>query len=222
VVTTIENNIGTTYFGKPSSNIFSIGPNLNLDDTPYFYINSSGNVGIGTTSPDAKLDVHGDVEISGTTSGATLLNIIGSSGQLFSVTDNLIGDIFSVNDISGVPILTVNSNDRVIVDGVLEINSFIFNSLTSGTHTVAEFDETLGSAAYFDYYVTDGSGRIRCGTVMAVWNGTSTEFTETSTKDLGGSTAAVTFTVGLSGGNVQLRAAISGDTWTIKTGIRII
>ena len=67
-------------------------------------IDSAGNVGIGTTSPNAKLDVQG------------------TQGQLFSVTDDLSGDIFSVADISGVPILNVNSSGLVTVDGTSYFN----------------------------------------------------------------------------------------------------
>ena len=46
-------------------------------------------------------------------SGSTILDIQGSQGQLFSVTDSLSGSLFSVNDISGLPILQVSSNDSV-------------------------------------------------------------------------------------------------------------
>ena len=63
-----------------------------------------GNVGIGTSTPNAKLDVQG------------------TQGQLFSVTDDLSGSIFAVADISGVPILDVNS------DGTIQ-----FSDLGAGT-----------------------------------------------------------------------------------------
>ncbi len=43
-------------------------------------------------------------------SGGTVADIQGSQGQLFSVTDDLSGSIFAVSDISGVPILDVNSS----------------------------------------------------------------------------------------------------------------
>ena len=43
-------------------------------------------------------------------SGGTVVDIQGSQGQLFSVTDDLSGSIFAVSDISGVPILDVNSS----------------------------------------------------------------------------------------------------------------
>lgn len=46
-------------------------------------------------------------------SGSTILDIQGSQGQLFSVTDSLSGSLFSVNDISGVPIMEVFSDNRV-------------------------------------------------------------------------------------------------------------
>jgi hypothetical protein len=46
-------------------------------------------------------------------SGSTILDIQGSQGQLFSVTDQLSGSLFSVNDISGIPIMEVFSNNTV-------------------------------------------------------------------------------------------------------------
>ena len=42
--------------------------------------------------------------------GGTILDVQGSQGQLFSVTDSLTGDLFQVSDISGDPILNVNSS----------------------------------------------------------------------------------------------------------------
>ena len=63
------------------------------------------NVGIGTSTPNAKLDVQG------------------TQGQLFSVTDDLSGDIFSVADISGVPIMNVNSDGTSYFDGNVGIGT---------------------------------------------------------------------------------------------------
>ena len=53
----------------------------------------------------------------------TVVDIQGTAGQLFSVTDSLTGDLFSVSDVSGVPILNVNSSGTVEVDGTLNVNS---------------------------------------------------------------------------------------------------
>ena len=61
------------------------------------------NVGIGTTTPTAKLDVN-------VGSSVTAFNVSGSEGQLFSVTNNLTsGSIFEVNDVSGMPSIDVNA-----------------------------------------------------------------------------------------------------------------
>jgi hypothetical protein len=54
-------------------------------------------------------------------SGGTILDVQGSVGQLFSVTDSLTGDLFAVSDISGIPILNVNSSGAVDIDGTLAI-----------------------------------------------------------------------------------------------------
>ena len=53
----------------------------------------------------------------------TVLDVQGSQGQLFSITDSLTGDLFSVSDISGVPILNVNSSGAVDIDGTLTIST---------------------------------------------------------------------------------------------------
>ncbi len=70
--------------------------------TPVIQINE-GNVGIGTSTPNAKLDIQG------------------TQGQLFSVTDSLTGSIFAVSDISGVPIFDVNSSGVSYFDGKVGI-----------------------------------------------------------------------------------------------------
>ena len=53
--------------------------------------------------------------------GGTVVDIQGSQGQLFSVTDDLSGSIFAVSDISGVPIFDVNSSGVSYFDGSVGI-----------------------------------------------------------------------------------------------------
>ena len=73
----------------------------------------TGNIGIGTTSPSSKLEVYA--------SGSTVLDIQGSQGQLFSITDDLTGDLFTVSDISGVPIFNINASGTSNFDGNLNL-----------------------------------------------------------------------------------------------------
>ena len=51
----------------------------------------------------------------------TVVDVQGTQGQLFSITDSLTGDLFSVSDISGIPILNVNSTGIVTIDGSLQL-----------------------------------------------------------------------------------------------------
>ena len=66
-----------------------------------------------------------------TGSGGTLLDVQGSVGQVFSITDSLTGDIFSVSDVSGIPILNVNSSGKVEIDG----NATFAGTIDSGSIT---------------------------------------------------------------------------------------
>ena len=56
-------------------------------------------------------------------SGGTVVDIQGSQGQLFSVTDDLSGSIFAVSDISGVPILDINSSGLSTFSGSLKVGA---------------------------------------------------------------------------------------------------
>ena len=53
------------------------------------------------------------VQGSGSTGDNTILDVQGNQGQLFSITDSLSGSLFSVGDISGIPILEVFSDETV-------------------------------------------------------------------------------------------------------------
>jgi len=89
-------------------------------------------------------------------SGSTVLDIQGSQGQLFSVTDDLTGDIFSISDISGVPILNVNADGTTTIDGTLTLTTdetldstsdTSIKFLTRDSNGVVKY-HTLGSNAF--------------------------------------------------------------------------
>jgi len=111
---------------------------------------------------------------------------------------------------------------KVTPEGVVQFNTVSLSGLTGNTITVS-FDKTIGSAYFFDYYVSDqGTSASRSGTVTAVWKGTTVEFHETSTPDILGSTLGIEFSVAISDPNIQLTAEITSGTWDIKIGTRAI
>ena len=98
-------------------------------------------------------------------SGSIILDVQGSQGQLFSITDSLTGDIFSVSDISGIPIFNINSDGTGTQDGNFNVtgnitasgsNSTITGSLygNSSTSTKLETARTIAGVSF------DGSTNI--------------------------------------------------------------
>ena len=82
--------------------------------------------------------------------GSTILDIQGSQGQLFSVTNSLVGDLFTVSDISGVPILNVNSSGLVTVDGDQTVDGHI--KMTTGSSTGKFAVMSTGVHSSYDFY----------------------------------------------------------------------
>jgi hypothetical protein len=203
----------------------------------------SGNTLIGTsTNSIYKLDVSGSTRVRGNTiisattstaSGSTLtvvgsgstqpiFTVQGSSGELFSVTDSLIGSLFSVNDISGLPILEVFSNNTVLMGTYLapSLNTTSIVTANSGTTTVYTIPQSAYTGAFFEYTVSDGIN-LRAGNIMSVWRGTTVNFTETQTTDIG-STSGLTFTMSANTSNVILQTSATTNNFIVKTIIRSI
>jgi hypothetical protein len=115
-------------------------------------------------------------------SGGTIFDVTGNSGQLFSVTDSLEGEIFVVSDISGIPILTVDASLIVKVDGDLDLTDTSTNQLIlplkndTGNPTLSFGDGSSGiySPTEGAFYITVNGGTI------AQINSTFFGFTATS------------------------------------------
>lgn len=98
-------------------------------------ISSSGNLGVGTTAPGARVDIFaatpasdtalriksntaflspdGSYTITARMLNTDVLSFSGSTGQLFSIADTMTGSIFAVNDISGIPSIEVFDTGQV-------------------------------------------------------------------------------------------------------------
>jgi len=159
---------------------------------------------------------------SGSSTSSPLMVVSGSSGELFSITDSLVGTLFSVNNVSGNPILSVDSSDIILMGNYLSpsLNSTIKVSASTGTTNIYSIPTSAYTGAFFDYTVNDGTN-LRAGNIMSIWSGSTIQYSETSTTDIG-NTSGITFNLTISSGNAILRTSGTTSGWTVKTIIRSI
>jgi len=159
--------------------------------------------------------------VFGSGSAQPVFTVQGSQGELFSVTDSLSGSLFSVNDISGLPILEVFSDSTTLIGDYLDpmlITTKRITMTNSGSFVVYSLPTSSYDTAFYDYSIRSGSNA-RAGQIMAIQSGSSVNFTETTTTDFG-DTTAVSFTVIVSGSNMVLTGSATTGSWTTKCIIR--
>ncbi len=239
ILSLVDGNVAYTGLTLDSLNL-----NLKTNGLDRVVIDSSGNVGIGTTTPTTKLQVSGTTLLqtftgttglisaatqnvltivgSGNTTSPSIFTVQGSSGELFSVSDSLVGSLFSVNDISGLPVIEAFSNNTILMGSYLapSLNTTTRVIATTGTTNVYSIPTSAYTGAFFDYTVSDGTN-LRAGNIMSIWSGTSVNITETQTTDFG-NTSGLTFNMVVSSGNAILRTSGVTGNWTVKTIVRSI
>jgi hypothetical protein len=160
--------------------------------------------------------------IIGSGSTTPLFTVQGSSGELFSVTDSLVGSLFSVNNVSGLPILEVFSDNTILMGDYSSpsLNTTTKVTANSGTTNIYSIPTSAYTGAFFEYTVNDGTN-LRAGNIMSIWNDSTVNYTETSTNDIG-DTTPITFDLSISSGLAYLRTSATTNSWVVKTIIRSI
>jgi len=129
--------------------------------------NSGGNLQfvksstrILTLGSNGQSEFTDKLTLTSSTSGSTIFDIQGTSGQLFSITDDLTGDLFAVSDSSGVPIFNVNASGAITIDplGSLYVGN---NKVINGNGNI-EFDGPVttsnqGRGIYWTSYDKEGT-----------------------------------------------------------------
>jgi hypothetical protein len=217
---TYTNNTGGT-FNVLFNTVTGLTVNGNLTVTGNTNVRAfTGTTGYISGSGQNILTVIG----SGNSTTSPLFSVQGSSGELFSVTDSLVGSLFSVNDISGLPIMEVFSDNTTLWGSYQapSLNTTTRTSLTAGTNTIYSIPTSAYTGAFYEYtLISTGTTGARAGQIMSIWSGSTANFTETSTTDIG-TTTGVTFTVAVSGNNAVLSSSATTAGWTVKTIIRSI
>jgi hypothetical protein len=203
------------------------------NSTPSLIVLDNGWVGVDTIPSSASLHVNGNAYISASfstssaaltvyKSGSTVLDVQGSQGQLFSITDSLSGSLFSVNDISGLPILEVFSDNTILMGDYIapSLNTTEKLTVNSGITTLYAVPTASYDSAIFEYNIRSGSNA-RAGSITGIWSGSSVNFTETTTTSFG-STAGFVLGMSVSGSSMILSSSAATSGWTFKTIIRSI
>ena len=176
----------------------------------------SSRMGIGTRFPTASL------HISGTVATDNLMRVQSVTGaEYFFISSS--GSL-GIGTITPNAKLDVNGN--TIITGSLQISASIFqysnnaSITTASIGNIASFPTSSYQAGFFDYVASSGTNA-RAGTIFTVWNGTSIEFSETATNDIG-LTNNLILSASLSSGNILLQGRSLSGSWSVKTLTRMI
>ena len=220
-------------------NVLSGTPILNLG------VDVDSNVVSGLTSGDNIYNIDGTlttgrtVNVSGfslTISGESdnvltivgsgdtepLFTVQGSDGELFSITDNLYGELFTVSNVSALPILRVFDDDRILMGSYQapSLNTTVKLNPGTGLSTVYSLPMSAYTGAFFDYTVTN-TGGARAGNIMSIFSGNTVQFEDAPTNDIG-STSGITFTMSADSTNALLQVSATTTGWEVKTIVRSI
>ena len=122
--------------------------------TGFYYDDSTAKVGIGTTAPEYKLDVHGDVHVTGFTTTAKLTVGTGSSEYTFPEYDGVEGTFLRTDGDGNVDWYT-NTTIRSTFNATATLGQTTFNT----TYTPGLIDVFLNGVklSSSDYVASNGS-----------------------------------------------------------------
>jgi len=226
----------TLYFDEDNGNIY-VGPTFTESDTLNTVTNRGnttnnnitvGNLTANTGSFRTGLTITGSLAItsSGTgsslqiyKSGSTVVDIQGSTGQLFSITDSLTGSLFSVNTVAGLPVIEAFSDNTVNIGkfGTYPIKVVATGTLASitGSITGSFTGSLLGSATSASYAATASFVNPLTQSVLIRGLGTTSATTAFLVQNSAGSTNAQIYDDGqwfIGTGNIR----ITGESGNFK------
>jgi len=182
------------------------------------------------------VQLNGDLTVAGNdiknNNGTAVITFAGTGNNDVRLTAGGALDVYS-GEIrnSGITAIQMSGqNVQILNSGSMnaaKINNTYYSGSTPSTiigpvsnQVIATLIKADYDAAHFDYVVKDGTN-YRTGVVMAVWNGSNVEFTDTSTNDIG-NTSSVSFTVDINSGLARLKITTGTGSWTVKTSIRAL
>jgi hypothetical protein len=192
-------NLGVDIDGNVVSDLTS-GDNIyNIDGT----LTTGRTVNVSGFSLTISGESDNVLTIVGSGDTEPLFTVQGSDGELFSITDNLYGELFTVSNVSALPILRVFDDDRILMGS--DFNTTVITNPGTGLSTVYSLPMSAYTGAFFDYTVTN-TGGARAGNIMSIFSGNTVEFEDAPTNDIG-STSGITFTMSADSTNALLQVS---------------
>ncbi len=154
---------------------------------------------------------NGIITLNGTQPNATVEQYLKYDGTTFTV-GNASGNFFQAG------------NDTIIIGLTPSLYATKGTVIGVGTTNIFSVATASYTSMFYEYYIKNGTN-LRAGNIVAVWTGSSIQFTETSTMDIGNTTTGVnafTFSAVLSTPNAVLQGISSLTNWEIRTIIRAI
>jgi len=205
-IITITNSTGGTFNITGITDTFVTGGTYISGTTS---LDFSGNTGFAPFSVNvSELIDDTNTFVSGFTyNDSNTLTISQNNGTTFDST---------INIMTG---LTVNG-DILWGDSVaLSLNTTVKKSINSGLTEIYSIPLSTYTGGFFDYTVTGGGAR--AGSIMSIFSGTTVQFNETTTTDIG-DTSGITFDMNISGGTANLTVSATTNSWEIRTIVRSI
>jgi hypothetical protein len=162
-------------------------------------------------------DVHtvtGSLNISGS---VTATNFTGSLFGTASWANNATTASYVLNAVSASFASTASTANNGFTIGITQTYTNTVASSVVGSNNV--FTQTTGSytSAFYKYTVSNGANA-RSGEVIAVWNGSSAQYTDYSTLDIG-STSGVTPSVSVVGSDILFNITTGTSGWRLKSTV---
>lgn len=187
----------------------------------YWENSSSGNISFGNFGTNYGVSISGSVLAAGATTTARL--VVDSGISTFPSAVFMTGN---VGIGTSTPNAKLDVNGNTIITGSLQISASIFqysnnaSITTASIGNIASFPTSSYQAGFFDYVASSGTNA-RAGTIFTVWNGSSIEYSETATNDIG-LTNNLILSASLSGANILLQGRSLSGSWSVKTLTRMI
>jgi hypothetical protein len=115
--------------------------------------------------------------------------------------------------------INAQSGSNFVITNTLSLNGTLTDTATINSTIVGSnnlFQQATGSrtSAHGKYTLYNGTNA-RAGEFVTVWNGTSTEYYDNSTRDIG-NTTDITFQSLIVTGQIQINAVAASSGWTVK------